>query len=160
MKAGHNILFNSCLAWFLGCFLMGCAIKEAAKKVMGTSTQTLSEEARTNGLSRSFHCSYQDCFDAVLSMAREPQSVKPWKKIEEPNIGSFDVLMSDIYSNPPYVVVIGVTGNIDTTEVGIFFIRTDLDTIRVSVSSLSSTAKRTISDLVFTQLAQRFNEAE
>lgn len=138
----------------------GCTLREAAKKVIGHSTQTLEEESRANAISRTFVCSYQDCFNAILSMAREKESNIPWERLPYPNTGDFDVFMSDLYSNPPYIIVIGIEGNINTTEVGIFLNRTTRETIRVDVSSLSTTAKQKVADLVFQRLVLEFQQAE
>jgi len=136
----------------------GCAMREAAKKVIGTSTQTLEEESRINAVSRTFRCSYKDCFDAIMTMARAKESNKPWEHVPEPNTGEFDVIMSDLYSNPPHIIVVGVKGNIDTTEVGIFLNRTSREAIRVDVSSLSSIAKQKIADLIFQRLSLEFEQ--
>ena len=148
-----------CLA-VLSLMVSACAIKEAAKKVVGNSTQTLKEQSQSNALSQSFFCSYQACFDAVMSMARDNESSIPWKKTDQPNEGFFHIFMNDLYANPPHIIVMGIQGNIDTTEVGIFFVRTSRETIRVDISSLSSIAKRKVADAVFSQLSQKFKTVE
>ncbi|MBI5415562.1 MAG: hypothetical protein HZA29_01985, partial [Candidatus Omnitrophica bacterium] len=48
-------------------------------------------------------------------------------------------------------------GNVDTTEVGIFFDEVSPSTVRVEISSLSSTAKRRVAAAVFNALDKRFS---
>ena len=140
--------------------IQGCAVKETAKKIIGSSTQTLQEEAAKDPITKTFYCSYQDCFETIMRLGRYQPSAKPWEKPPEIDEGIFNVFMSDLYANPPYIIVMGVEGNVDTTEVGIFFTRTTLETIRVDVSSLASTAKRTVAKIVFEELGTKFQIAE
>ncbi|HLF17994.1 MAG TPA: hypothetical protein VI749_03755 [Candidatus Omnitrophota bacterium] len=140
--------------------LQGCSVKEAAKRIVGTSTQTLQDKASQDGISKAFHCSYEDCFEAIMRLGRYKPSAKPWVKPPEIDEGVFDIFMSDLYASPPYIIVMGVEGSVNTTEVGIFFTRTSLETIRVDVSSLASTAKRTVARIVFEELGTKFQVAE
>ena len=68
----------------------------------------------------------------------------------------FDVFLKDPHQK--HIVVIGVSGNVDTTEVGIFFEEAGPSAIKVEISSLSSTAKRRVADAVFNALDKRFAE--
>jgi len=140
-------------------FLSGCVVKEAAKKVMGTSTATL-QARRAEGPSKTFYCSYQECFEAIVALGRQKDPVKPWVHKEEPDNGVFDIFMSNLYANPPYIILMGVEGSVDTTEVGVFLERTSHETIRVDVTSLSTSAKTTAAEIIFKQLENNFKSAE
>lgn len=120
---------------------------EGAKKILGTSTQAL-EEARVDSLSQTFACDYYACYESILALKR----IKKEDGTEE---GFFDILMQ---SRPKgYIVVIGIKGNVDTTEVGIFLVRVGVDKIRIEISSLASTAKQRVAEEVFEKLSQQFN---
>ena len=54
----------------------------------------------------------------------------------------------------------GIKGNVDTTEVGIFFTQSNHTTVKLDVSSLSSSAKRKVAEAVFKELDQRFSVIE
>src|SRR5262245_44640287 len=105
------------LAAFLGAVILltGCTVKETARKIIGTSTKTLAAR-RQEGPSKTYYCSYQDCFDAIMALGRRKDSAKPWIRNDEPDPGVFNIFMSDLYANPPYIILMGVEGNIDTTE--------------------------------------------
>lgn len=139
--------------------LGGCVVKEAVKKVAGTSTSTL-QERRAEGLSQTFYCTYQDCYNAIMALGRRKDSVKPWIHDESPDPGVFTIFMSDLYANPPYIILMGVEGSVDTTEVGVFLERMTEDTIRVDVASLASGAKRTAAQIIFKHLENNFRSAE
>jgi len=139
--------------------LSGCAVKEAAKKVIGNSTQTL-QARRAEGVSKTFFCGYQDCYEAVMALGRRRESVKPWIHNDEPDNGLFDIFMSDLYANPPYIIVMGVEGSVDTTEVGVFFERVTHETIRIDISSLSSGAQRSAAEIIFKHLEKNFKSEE
>lgn len=141
--------------------LAGCSIAvEGVKKVLGTSIETLKEE-RENAITKSYYCSFEDCFEKVMFLARETRSAIPWIKEEfDPAEGVFDVLMKDLYASPPYIVVIGIPGSVNTTEVGIFFSRKSRETISLDISSLSTSAKRTVSEIVFEELDLNYKIAQ
>lgn len=56
-----------------------------------------------------------------------------------------------------HVVVVGVPGSVDSTEVGIFFENTPRG-VQVEIASLSSHAKRTVSASVFKALTEKFGD--
>ena len=58
------------------------------------------------------------------------------------------------------IVVMGIEGNVDTTEVGIFFTQPNLTTVKLEVSSLSSNAKRRVAQVIFDELDLRFSSVE
>ncbi|MBU0468546.1 MAG: hypothetical protein KKD07_06720 [Candidatus Omnitrophica bacterium] len=130
----------------------GCAqVTETAKVVLGTSTEAL-EAGRAEAIKKTYSCSYQECFYAVLSLARneelEPMSEKKY----------FEVFSKKI--DKDYLVVMGIPGNVDTTEVGIFFSRRSLKAVEIEISSRSNSAKRKVSRAVFKELDMRFSVIE
>lgn len=168
---------------FVCCFIVvlsGCArLTEPVRVIWGSSTTAL-EHARAEGLRKTYACSFTECYEAVLSLARTEQEQETKAKQEEeaknasgegtetqPGQGSgqeqkpaadgkfFDVFLKD--PRQKHIVVIGIAGNVDTTEVGIFFDEVNPSTIKVEISSLSSTAKRRVANAVFNALDKRFS---
>ncbi len=173
--------------------VQGCAqLADTPKKIWGSSTAAL-EHARADALSKIYTCSFVECYDAVLGLARtqEEQETKAKREEEAKNASEdgkgtlpgreavleenpakgearpsgrpvaeekfFDIFLKD--PRQKRVVVIGVTGNVDTTEVGIFFHEVSPSTIKVEISSLSDTAKRRVAQAVFEALDKRFSPA-
>ena len=162
------------LAGFIGC----APIKETAKVFWGSSTKAL-EKARRNALSKTYHCQFDQCFDAVLSLARkktminlqgypeqsaaQPQLTTQDESVTEEKVSAkqtgdfFEVFMKDRKSG--YLVVMGIDGSVDTTEVGIFFSLYSPGVIKIEISSLSSNAKRHVAQDIFGQLDLKFEPA-
>ena len=131
--------------------MTGCSpIKEMGKMVLGTSTRALERE-RTNAIRKVFDCSFDDCYEAVLKLARTQEFAG-----EENEEGHYDIFQKDHFKG--YVVVMGVTGNVDTTEVGIFLTSRSRFITEIDISSLSSSAKRTVADVLFKELAVLYTE--
>ena len=129
-------------------FLTGCAqVKELSKTFWGSSTRAL-ENARKDALSRDYPCSVDECFDAVLSLQKEGTSALTNR------LGIFDVFIKD--RNQRHIVVIGIEGNVNTTEVGIFFNQIDPKKVKVEISSLSTSAKEKLATAIFKELDLRF----
>src|ERR1044071_9375806 len=86
--------------------LSGCApALESAKVVWGSSTRAL-EKARSEAVREDFPLAYDDCFREVLKIA----GVEKWEAfIKDKKKG--------------VIVVIGIPGAVNTTEVGVFFER-------------------------------------
>lgn len=170
--------------FILTIFVMSAAscetIQEPFKAVWGTSTKAL-EEARIDGVSKVYKCEFDGCFDAVLGLDRReivkmpvPQSPSesfinygaPPSTDEENNLigknkvqedkKGFEVFMKDRIKS--FIVVVGVPGSIDTTEVGIFFSRYNRESFKIEISSLSEAAKNKVADMVFNELNQKFDE--
>ena len=170
---------------FLLIALAGCAsVEETAKKVWGSSTQAL-DEARVDALVKSFTCSYDDCFQAVLKYANDEkgQNARSYNSYGEVTlrktpvendslegdavkkedtamdvVGTYDVFLKD--SAKGHIVVMGIEGNVNTTEAGIFFTRIKPQETKVEISSLSTTAKVRVSDMVFGELARLYPEVQ
>ncbi|HQP10596.1 MAG TPA: hypothetical protein PKV41_04360 [Candidatus Omnitrophota bacterium] len=142
----------------------GCArVLDAPRVIWGSSTRAL-EEARADAVAKTYRCSFNDCYDAVLNLKRGQENEKPLVTETEDFIvqtgrtGIFDVFMDDRKNQR--MVVMGIPGNVDTTEVGIFFSQPTLTTVKIEVSSLSSSAKRTVAEKIFEELDLRFSVAE
>ena len=161
-----------CLPLILGC----ATVQEPFKVIWGTSTQAI-EEARAESVRKIYQCDFDQCFDAVLSLARkksvvkneyltlDPNQPKPTEeqtsqsfsmnKPQEDNPG-FDVFIQDRIK--ALMVVMGIAGSTDTTEAGIFFSRYNRESIKIEISSLSSRAKQKVAQMVFGKLSQDFKE--
>jgi len=152
---------------FLMVAFIGCAqTTEIAKTFWGSSTRVL-EKARENAITKTYRCSFNDCYEEVLSLARkEPVYIKKYNeegqevdeegKVKEPDPdGFFDVFIDN--RTKKHIVVMGIDGNVDTTEVGIFFSTPNLTTVKIEVSSLSSNAKRKVAEAIFKALDLRFS---
>ena len=130
--------------------LSACAsVMEPFKVMWGSSTKAL-EDARVDALSHTYGCSLDECFNNVLSLARDPKSTTPITK------QFFDVFIKDRIKK--HIVVFGIKGNVDTTEVGIFFTNIDERTVKVEVTSLSTSAKKKVAEAIFTELSLNFPE--
>ena len=141
----YNIFFIPSLL-----FLWGCSpIAETVKKVWGSSTQAL-ENARSESVSKVYSCDFDQCFDAVLSLGRnEP-------KLKSTNKKFFDIFLKDPVKG--HIVVMGILGNVNTTEVGIFFTPVSDRVVKLDISSLSTTAKEKVAKAVFDELNLHFSE--
>lgn len=141
-------------------------LHETAKFIWGSSTKRL-EDAKVNAIKATYHCSFKDCYDSVLTLARsEPVYIKKYNEegeeiddegeVKVPDKeGFFDVFIDDRVKK--HIVVMGIKGNVDTTEVGIFFSQPNLTTVKLEVSSLSSNAKRKVAEIVFKELDLHFS---
>lgn len=161
IKAG----FYLCLVfYFCGCSI----VSESAKQIWGSSTKAL-ENARKESLSARFSCSWEACFSAVLEYAQ-----KDARQLARQDVGfdasdqmsghndqqtvtvkNLDVFIKD--RSRRIIVVMGVPGSVDTTEVGVFFtpLKTTSGTL-VEVSSLSTSAKTRVSGILFEHLGKEF----
>lgn len=115
--------------------LYGCAqTTEFSKTIWGSSTRAL-EKARVNALVRIYDKPVARCYDEVIKAAEETK---------------FKIFID----NKPKatVVLMGIKGAVDTTEVGIFFSELSDGQTKVYISSLSSNAKRIVADKIFAHL--------
>jgi len=147
----------------------GPQLHETTKFIWGSSTKAL-ENARVDAIEKTYRCSFDDCYDSTLTLARaEPIYVKKYNeegeevddegnlKIPDPG-GFFDIFINNRAKR--HIVVMGIKGNVDTTEVGIFFSKPSLTTVKLEVSSKSSNAKRKVADAVFNELDSLYSAAE
>ena len=142
-------IFFSITGILCASLLSGCAVLDMPKKIWGSSTLTL-DRARVHALSAVFSCNFNDCFDSVLTLDRQNTQLTPKTR------KFFDVFLQN--RRKGVLVVIGIAGNIDTTEVGIFLVPSADGQTTVQISSLSSTAKRKVAGAVFNELRQQFQQ--
>ena len=170
---------NSRFIWMVILFgvLQGCTplqkTEEVCKTVWGSSTRAL-EKARDHALVKTYECPLKECFDAVLSLARKESVIllgEPYNQSasvpQETEVteaekrhsqsGFFEVFKKDPQNK--YMVVMGISGSINTTEVGIFFSTYQPGVTKVEISSLSTNAKRKVAQDVFAQLDLKFKPA-
>lgn len=130
-----NVLMLLCVLPLIGC----AALWDAPKNIVGFSTRSL-EAARVNASYQSYAASQEDIFRAVLDI-----SVKE----------KYNVFMKDEIRG--MIVVMGIPGAVDTTEVGIFITQTSKPgVVKVELSSRSSPAKRTVALAVLNKLGELF----
>jgi len=133
------------LVVFSGCTSVG----EFTKTVLGTSIRAL-EDARFDAESRSYSCSFDVCFDAILSLGFNEDAYLPETK------KYYKVFLKDRIRS--VIIVMGIPGHVDTTEVGIFLEKIGSNTFQIEVSSLSSGAKLKVAEKLFAELDFRFEE--
>ena len=160
------------------------SVVEFSKSLWGSSTRAL-ENARSEALVKTFQCTVDECFDAVIhltqTVAPEPvfenddpdaEKDEDAQEVEEgENLDVFirksDKILGLFIENRAkrHIVVMGVPGSGDTTEVGIFFSSVDDPAgpakggdVRIEVSSLSKNAKITASQIVFKELGEHYPE--
>jgi len=141
----------------LGAFLFGgCSfLQETYRTIWGTSTRAL-EDARVDAISHKFNCTYDECYNAVLDLTGSQEPVDEEIDELEENVRDFTLFQQHRIRG--YIVVMGVKGNVDTTEVGIFFSPIKESITRVEISSLSSSAKRRVSEILDNKLQIQFSK--
>ncbi len=151
----------------LGCIAGCAAIEEDAKLLWGSSTQAL-EDARNESLKETFSCPAQECFLSVIKFAevQTPQISDDKLNVSKMNqpakasdqktvkVKNFEVFLRDSSRN--IIVLMGVPGSVNTTEVGVFFTPLENAKTAVEISSLSTSAKIKAADMIFEQLGKEF----
>ncbi len=161
-----NKRFNLILLSFI--FLCGCsAVGERAKQFWGSSTQAL-ENARKDALQKSFSCSWEQCFTAVVEYANgdtqqliEPKSSRSDTRqadnsTEQKTIRAKNLDLFKIDRRLKLIVIMGVPGSVNTTEVALFFVPISDNKTQVEVTSLSTSAKIRAADIIFAELEKQF----
>lgn len=148
----------------------GCArLKEIPKMLWGSSTLAL-EDARIDAVSRIYECSYNDCFNKILEIAKEVKEVKVKKdeedqtaeegdeaeKVEKVVTDQFHIFIQD--RKRSLIVLMNIPNCINTTEVGVFFLSFGENTTKVEISSLSPDARDRAADIIFPSLKKAFRE--
>ncbi len=122
-----------------------CAVinggQEFTKTIWGSSTRVL-EQARDTAITKTYDKPYWDCVRQSIDILKD-QKLVIFKKDEVRG----------------YVVVMGIKGSVDTTEVGVFFDEMSDEQTRLQISSLSTNAKRKLAALLFHQLDIAFGLA-
>lgn len=131
---------------FISIISPGCSwVADFPKTAWGSSIRVLSEK-RSEAESAVFGCSRDTCFDHVLDMTIVFGAGK--EKEDQKYV---------LFAKAPdrsFIVVMGVPGGVDTTEVGVFFDTMPDGQTQIQVSSLSSRAKMSVADAVFEKLSQ------
>ena len=139
MRSKRFLVFVTMLALAGG----GCArVSETARVVWGSSTRAL-EEARADAISKTYQCSYEDCYKEALKIV----------KLEK-----LEVFIADRVKG--HMVVMGIKGAVNTTEVGIFFSPVDENKLKVEITSLSTNAKKKMAAILFPRLAAVYAEVQ
>ena len=121
-------------------FLTGCSrVLDVPSTIWGSSTRAL-EEARVDALSKTYSCSFRECYQAVLLIAKEKE---------------FTVFIKDVPRQE--IVLMKIPTSVDTTEVGVFFTELSEGQVKVYISSLSSHAKRIAAEILFAELDKSFS---
>lgn len=131
--------------------------------IWGSSTRAL-EKARDEAIVQTYKCRFDECFEEVLTLSADnlvlPKSYGELNnEVDEAEDSpaqraTFQVFIKN--QKKKHIVVMGVPGSVDTTEVGIFFTNPTASTVRLEVSSLSSNAKRKVAEMVFAALDKKF----
>ena len=126
------------------CFILtGCAsIKSVSQNIWGSSITHL-ETARVDSLYKTIPCEYQECYDAIKVMLDE---------------GSYTVFQERPAKG--LLVIMGVQEALNTTEVGIFLTPLSSEETEIEVASLSTPAKKTFAEVLFTYLDNEFIHRE
>ena len=132
----HYFTFSLVCLLFLGC----ATVSEPFKKTWGSSTKAL-EEARPRAAVKNFGCGWKECFDKVLEVAK---------------LRNLTVFISD--PKKPLIVLMGIPGSINTTEVGIFFSEPETGKAKLEIVSLSPTAQEATAKLLSKELTKTFSE--
>ncbi len=128
--------------WIVVFTFWGCSPIEISKTVWGSSTRAL-EEARVNGIIKTYDAPWVRCYDEVLKAVKEAE---------------YEIFIDN--RARATIVVMGIKGSVNTTEVGIFFSEISDSQTKIYISSLSSNAKRTVAGVVFPKLDLVFGAQE
>ena len=116
-------LFSSCAVWD--------NTVEVGKTIWGSSTRAL-EAARDRAITKTYNKPYWDSVRSTIAVVEK----KHWLIFKKDEIKG-------------YLVIMGVKGCVNTTEIGIFFDELSDTQTRIEISSLSTNAKRKVSKALF-----------
>ena len=123
LMAAIVLLFSSCAVWD--------NTVEFGKTIWGSSTRVL-EQARDNAISKTYDKPYWDCVRSSIDVVRK----KKWVIFQKDEIKG-------------YMVVMGIKGCVNTTEIGVFFDELSDTQTRIEITSLSTDAKRKVAHGLF-----------
>ena len=112
---------------------------EPFKTIWGSSTRAL-DHAREEAISKTYSCDFESCYDAVFNIAKK---------------AGYEIFIND--REKKHIVVMSIKGNVNTTEVGIFFDTIEAFKTKIDISSLSSSAKEKVAQVIFDGLDKKFN---
>lgn len=110
---------------------MGCSPIEITKTIWGSSTRKL-EQARSDAITKTYDKSYWNTIRAAIAVMEKEE----WILFKKDEVSG-------------YVVLMGIKGAVNTTEVGVFFVEVTPNQTRVEISSLSTSAKRLVAKPLF-----------
>ena len=117
------------------CLCSSCVVcddtLEVGKTLWGSSTRAL-EQARDKAITKTYNKSYWDCVRSAIDVMNK----KKWVIFKKDEIKG-------------YMVVMGIPGSVNTTEIGIFFDELSDNQTRIEISSLSTNAKRKVAKNLF-----------
>ncbi len=119
-----------------GCVVVDGSV-EIGKTFWGSSTRAL-EKARAQSLTKTYDKGYWDVVRATEEFCQKKYLI--FKKDEVRG----------------YMVIMGIHGSVNTTEVGVFFVELNDHQTRIEVSSLSTNAKRIVAKALFHELDINF----
>jgi hypothetical protein len=119
------VTFSSCA------HLWGNSV-EVCKTLWGSSTRAL-ENARDRAVTHTYDKSYWDCVRSAVDVVKKKYHWVIFKKDEVKG----------------YMVIMGVKGCVNTTEIGIFFDELSGQQTKIEVTSLSTNAKRKVAKALF-----------
>lgn len=143
-------------------FLVGCArLHEGAKAVWGSSTKAL-EDSRADATVKNYDCSADACFDTLVGIIRRGDQKEAGTKEKVVKQGvvlaspGYEIFLND--RKKRQLIVMGVPGSVDTTEVGIFVSPGATRGSKVEIVSLSPGAQETVSAALLNELGKVFPE--
>ena len=133
-RTSSEVSMRLILVTMMVCLFSSCSVwdntVEVGKTIWGSSTRAL-EQARDNAITKTYDKSYWDCVRSSIAFAK-----KHWVIFEKDEIKG-------------YMVVMGVKGCVNTTEIGVFFDELSDNQTRIEISSLSTNAKRKVAKALF-----------
>lgn len=112
----------------IGFFLSGCAVTEPFKSFLGISTKAL-ENAKSQGISKVYDCEKDACFEKTLAVLKNMKTYIHIKNKEKGIITAMNFRKKDNSEEPDET---------DTTELGIFFEKQDINKTKITITSLST----------------------
>jgi len=104
---------------------------ELGKTIWGSSTRAL-EQARDKALTKTYDKPYWDCVRSTIAVVGK----RKWVIFKKDEVNG-------------YLVIMGVKGCVNSTEIGIFFDEISDTQTRIEVASLSTNAKRKVARALF-----------
>ena len=130
----RSILILSILCLCSSCTFLSHPIDntvEFGKTIWGSSTRAL-DQARDKAITKTYDKPYWDSVRSAIAVIEK----KHWIIFKKDEVKG-------------YIVVMGVRGCVNTTEIGIFFDELSDTKTKIEVSSLSTNAKRKVSKALF-----------
>ena len=89
--------------------------------------------------------------------ATSPEIIEDNTVTEKPveQIKYFELFLKDSLKH--HIVVIGIDGSVNTTEVGIFFEPVEDNAVKIEISSLSTLAKNKVAEIIFAEFDKKFS---